>query len=100
MSTHTVAHSDGLNHDTPTGFTWEKMQHRAYQKKLYRAIHEARTNPDYQLAHPSECRTNPESKVLSHCHPEAEKRIKRQHSITIRKATVPTVIRPPRLNRV
>ncbi len=52
---------------------WEKQ--KALAKQLDRAIHLARTNIDYQVAHPNECRDNPDHKILAKCHPEAEKRI-------------------------
>ncbi len=79
---------------------WQIHCEKALKKKLYRAIHLARTNPDYQIKHPSECRENPENKVLLCCHPEAEKRILKEHETTLRLAVMPTVDRPARLNRV
>ncbi len=81
-------------------FTWPKQIQKALEKKKYRAIHLARTNPDYQLKHPNECRDNPDRKVLTCCHPEAEKRILEEHEKMLRLAVVPSVERPKRMNRL
>ncbi len=80
-------------------FSWHLHQEKALQKKLYRAIHLARTNADYQLKYSSECRGNPERNVLHDCHPEAQKRIEHDHGIRVQMTTPPTVDRPKRLNR-
>ncbi len=105
MKSHSVPAPDsntmpegGVMH-TPSGFTWPKQRKKALLKAKYRAIHLARTNPDYQIAHPSECRENPENKILPCCHPEAEKRIDKKYETIFRAAQVPTVDRPKRLNR-
>ncbi len=79
---------------------WERCITRALKHKMYRAIHLARTNPDYQIEHPSELRNNPEGKVLLHCHKEAEKRIIEQHQKMIKLAIIPKVDRPKRFNRI
>ncbi len=79
---------------------WPYCITRALQHKKYRAIHLARTNIDYQIQHPNETRDNPEKKVLTHCHKEAEKRIIEEHEKMIRLAIIPTVERPKRLNRL
>ncbi len=81
------------------GFTWEKQCEKAYQHQLERAIHLARTNPDYQIKYPNECRENPERKLLKCCHPEAQKRILEKHEKILALAIVPIVDRPKRLNR-
>jgi len=82
------------------GFNWHKATHRALEKQLYRAIHLARTNIDYQIKYPNECRDNPTGKKLEHCHPEAQKRILKEHEKILMLAIVPDVDRPKRLNRV
>ncbi len=79
---------------------WKVCVDRALEHKLYRAIHLARSNPDYQIKYPSELRNNPEGKVLLHCHKEAEKRIIHDHEKMIRLSIVPTVERPKRFNRI
>ncbi len=83
-----------------TGFNWKKAQDRALEKQKQRSIQLATCNPDYQIEHPSECRANPEHKLLHQCHPEAEKRIIEKHLKTLRKAIVPSVQRPMRPNRL
>ncbi len=80
-------------------FTWYMASERALGKKLYRAINLARCNPDYQLKYPSECRENPDKKVLLECHIEATKRITHDHELICRLRKVPTIVRPARLNR-
>ncbi len=82
-----------------TPFSWLKHQQKALDKALYRSIHLARCNPDYQLKYSSECRDNPERKVLHSCHPEAQKRIEHDHSVRLHMVTPPKVERPQRLNR-
>ncbi len=82
------------------GFTWKKQCLKALEKKKYRAIHLARSNPDYQIKYPNECRENPDRKVLLCCHPEAEKRILEEHEKILSLSIVPSVERPERLNRV
>ncbi len=81
------------------GFNWKKATTRALAKKLERAIHLARCNPDYQIKYPNECRENPERKLLTCCHPEAKKRILEEHEKTLTQSLVPVVDRPKRLNR-
>ncbi len=95
--THSV--SGGMNHSITLGFNWEKATKRALEKKLYRAIHLARTNLDYQITYPSECRENSEKKILSCCHPEAKKRITHDHLKILQLSVVPAVDRPKRMNR-
>ncbi len=79
---------------------WPICRERALQHQLVRAIHLSRTNPDYQVKYPAESRANPDHKVLSHCHKEAEKRILHEHETILRLAAVPDVERPKRLNRL
>ncbi len=93
-------HSIPSGKETPKGFTWAKQCEKALQHKETRAIHLARTNPDYQMKYPNECRDNPEKKVLTCCHPEATKRILEEHEKILRLSIVPDVERPKRLNRV
>ncbi len=80
-------------------FNWEMATKRALQHQLTRAIHLARTNSDYRIAHPSECRANPENEIQQHCHPEAKLRIIKIHLKTLEHSQVPAVIRPKRMNR-
>ncbi len=89
---HTAPSGGVMNHSNK-GFNWEKARNRALAHMLYRAIHLARTNPDYRIQHPNECRDNPECKVLQHCHPEAEKRIHKEHEKILALAVVPSVER-------
>ncbi len=94
--------SGGMKHSRlqSRGFTWPWAQDRAERKQEYRSIHLARCNSDYQIEHPEEVRCNPESKILSCCHPEAKKRIHKKHLQILQKATVPTTEKPPRMNRL
>ncbi len=85
-------------HHTP--FSWTKAIDRHYETELIRAIHEARTNPDYQIAHPNECKNNPDRKILKECHPDAILRIKHECEVRRRNVLPPNVERPARLNRV
>ncbi len=79
---------------------WHKVQHKALQKSLYRAIHLARCNPDYRLKYPNEARDNPKNEVKKECHKEAQIRILKDHEMKCRRAHVPPVQRPKRMNRV
>ncbi len=81
-------------------FNWKLQCEKAYKHQLYRAIHLARTNPDYQIKHPNECRENPDKKILTKCHPEAESRILKDHEKILKTSIVPIVDRPKRLSRV
>ncbi len=92
--------TSGINHSCPPGFNWPDQITKALQKKLQRAISLARTNQDYKLLHPNECRDNPQHKILDHCHPEAEKRIIKEQEIKLRKSIVPTPKRPARFNKL
>ncbi len=78
---------------------WEHRKKVAIDTQLRRAIHLARCNIDYQVKHPNECRDNPEHKLLKKCHPEAEKRIRKDMEKLQARAEMPTVERPKRLNR-
>ncbi len=93
----TIPRGGGSRQSTP--FSWIKHQKKSLDKALYRSIHLARCNPDYQLKFPSECRDNPSRHVLHKCHPEAEKRIMHDHSVRLHMVTPPIVKRPERLNR-
>ncbi len=79
--------------------SWHHSLHRALKKQLYRAIHLARTNEDYQRKYPSEVRANPKSLVLRECHPEARKRIEKKHDLLCKRTFVTPVDRPERWNR-
>ncbi len=81
-------------------FSWKKAVDRQLEKTLHRAIHLARTNPDYKTLHPNECRDNPSNKILPHCHKEAEIRILKEHASRVKSNTVPAVERPARVNRI
>ncbi len=85
---------------TPRGFTWDKQRKKALKHQFTRSIHLARTNIDYQVEHPNECRDNPDHKVLADCHPEAQKRLLLKHEKLLLLSVVPAVDRPTRLNRV
>ncbi len=95
-----ILHEGGAVKHFQRGFNWKKACQRSLEKQLYRAIHLARTNIDYQIKYPNECRDNPTSKILIHCHPEAQKRILEEHEKILTLSIVPPVIRPERLNRV
>ncbi len=92
--------SGGMRHSRlkSRGFTWQYACERALKKQLYRSIHLARTNTDYQIKYPNECRDNPNGE--NKCHPEAEKRIIKEHAKILEKAIVPRVERPKRPSRV
>ncbi len=90
----------GVDQNIPRGFSWPKQTQKALLHQLQRSIDLARTNPDYQIKHPNECRNNPDRKVLKECHPDARKRICEEHEKILSLATVPDVDRPQRLNRL
>ncbi len=98
---HTPA-SGGMqkSRNIPQGFTWVLQRKLAIIKAKQRAISLATCNPDYQVEHPNECRDNPENKLLKECHPEAAKRIEKKLKLIQKKAMVPAVQRPSRLNKV
>ncbi len=79
------------------GFNWKKACDRALKKQYYRSIQLARTNSDYQVKYPNECRDNPDGKNI--CHPEAKKRLLEAHEKILRLSIVPSVERPKRMNR-
>ncbi len=79
---------------------WEKHCEKALKHQKTRAIHLARCNPDYQVKYPNECRDNPDRKILLCCHPEAEKRILKEHENILKLSIVPPVDRPTRMNRL
>ncbi len=85
--------------EKPQSF-WHIHQHKALETKLERAIHLARTNPDYRRKYPNEARDNPKLEVRKECHKEAQIRILQEHKQICLRAEVPSVARPPRLNRV
>ncbi len=99
-SSHIPLAEGGVVKHSPRGFNWEKACKRALAKKQYRSIQLARTNPDYRMKYPNECRDNPECKVLTECHPEAQKRILEEHEKILQLAIVPPVDRPKRMNRL
>ncbi len=78
---------------------WPQQVHICEQKKLNRAIHQARCNPDYRQLHPAECRGNPEGKTLTECHPEAKIRILKELANKIKSVNRPLTKMPPRYNR-
>ena len=80
-------------------FSWQKACDRALKHKLTNAIHLARTNIDYQIKYPNECRDNPEHKILKECHHEAFKRIMKDHEKMLVNTMTPVVIRPKRLSK-
>ncbi len=80
-------------------FSWKQHQDKALKKKLYRSIHLARTNPDYQIKYPNELRDNPNNEVKSKPHKEAEIRIIADHTKMLKRNTLPLVVRPRRLSR-
>lgn len=77
---------------------WPQQVHICEQKKLIRSIHQARCNPDYQIAHPAECRHMPEGKGLT-VHPEAKLRILKEIANKIKSVNRPLTNMPPRYNR-
>ncbi len=79
--------------------TWHRAIERALEHQLYRQIHLARTNPDYQRKYPSEVKANPQGKILTHCSIEAKKRCEHEQEVRIRHNFMPVVERPKRLNR-
>ncbi len=84
----------------PHGFTWVRERKLAIIKAKQRSISLATCNPDYQVEHPNECRDNPENKLLKQCHPEAAKRIEKKLNLIQKKAMVPAVQRPSRMNKL
>ncbi len=76
---------------------WAKQIHICEEKHLQKSIHQRRCNPDYKIAHPAECRGNPEG---SHrIHPEAKVRILKELSTKIKSANPPPVPHIARYNR-
>ncbi len=82
------------------GFTWPYAQARHLEKQKKRAISLATCNPDYQIQHPNETRDNPDKKLLACCHPEASKRLEKEHEFNMRKQAIPVTITPSRYNRI
>ncbi len=80
--------------------SWTHRADIALKHKLQRSIDLSRTNLDYQIKYPAETRVNPMKDRLLECHPEAKKRIVREHEKFLRGSVVPAVIRPKRLSRV
>ncbi len=92
-----IVTEDGMPTSRPK--FWAKQIHLCEEKKLYRARVQSLTNPDYKIAHPAECRGNPEGKLQRECHPEAKIRILKELKKKIESSTPPTVKRPERFNR-
>ncbi len=80
------------------GFNWPIQRQKALKHQFQRSIDLARTNIDYQVEFPNECRDNPDHKNT--CHPEAKKRLIKKHEKILANAVVPPVDRPTRLNRL
>ncbi len=81
---------------------WEIECKNALEKQLYRSIHLARTNPDYQIAHPTETKfqlSKAESGNCHECQPDAVKRITEAVTKKQQFYIMPAVERPKRLNR-
>ncbi len=78
---------------------WERQQSKSLSKKLYRSIQLCRCNPDYQIKYPNEFRDLNKYASINKLHPEAMKRINHEHEVRLKMSTMPTVIRPVRLNR-
>jgi len=102
------AHPKEVTSATPSGklnhlqhpFNWKMATKRALELQLRRSISLATCNPDYKIQYPNECRDNPENKLTHNCHPEAEKRLLKDHQAILAKSLVPTVERPQRMNRL
>lgn len=77
---------------------WEKQIHICEEKYLMKSVHQARTNPDYKIKHPAECKNIPKGSLT--VHPEAKVRILKELD-TKRKAIQrpPPSIVPNRYNR-
>ncbi len=76
---------------------WEKQVHICEEKMLIKSVHQARTNPDYKVKHPAECRDIPKGSLT--VHPEAKIRILKELANRIKSVTPPPVNRPNRYNR-
>jgi len=74
---------------------WAKQVHICEEKHLFKSIIQARTNPDYKINHPAECKNLAGFTV----HPEAKVRILKELAKKIKSITPPPVIRPNRYNR-
>ncbi len=99
---HTETPSGGMNKSrrVPQGFNWVAQRKLAIIKAKQRSISLATCNPDYQVTYPNECRDNPENKLLKQCHPEASKRIEKKLNLIQKRAMVPAVQRPSRMNKL
>ncbi len=80
--------------------SWTHRADIALKHKLQRSIDLCRSNLDYQVKYPAETRANPTNKLQLEPHPEAKKRIVREHEKFLRGSIVPAVVRPKRLSRV
>ncbi len=89
-SEHVLSHG-GIKHSRlkSHGFTWKYATERALQHQYYRSIQLARTNIDYQVKYPNECKN----------HQEAEKRLLKEHELILKNSLVPTVDRPMRMSK-
>ncbi len=80
----------------PTKF-WVTQIEKCKIHKCEQEIHRLRTNPDTRLAHPAECRANPEGKLI--LHPETKIRILKELEKRIKGIERPPTINPTRFNR-
>ncbi len=80
----------------PTKF-WEKHILKCQQHKCEQEVHRLRTNPDTRLAHPAECRGNPEGKMI--LHPETKARILKDLEKKLKGIERPPTVMPTRFNR-
>ncbi len=78
---------------------WEKQITKAQVIVCSRTIHQSRTNPDYIMKHPAECRGNPEKKILSHPHPEAKKRVLHELKLKTSNSFMPATQHFARMNK-
>ncbi len=79
---------------------WKKQRDKAIAHRLIRSIHLQRGNLDYQIKYPNESADNPNNVIKTSPHPEAKIRITKEFATMMKRANVPSVIRPKRLNRV
>ncbi len=79
-------------------FSWKKYQDKCLAKKLYRANHLLRNNPDYIIKYPQEAKDNPKREVRKDVHKNIASIILKEHELFIRHHTTPTIVRPQRLS--
>jgi len=81
----------------PSTKFWPTLILKNQEHKCMQEVHRLRTNPDTRLAHPAECRGNPEGR--NQLHPETKIRILKEIEGRIKGIERPPTVMPTRFNR-